>query len=99
MLVESFHNKLKTFYFQWLSNKQIDDVIDVLLEIEVDYYWSHKNIIVSLNVPTKDIGRDIRYEREINTLMPTWLLYQIVNGQCSPRVKIWPIYQVDYQKL
>ena len=88
MLVESFHNKLKTFYLQWLSNKQIDDVIDVLLEIEVDYYWSHKNIIVSLNVPTKDIGRDIRYEREINTLMPTWLLYQIVNGQCSPRVKI-----------
>ena len=30
-----------------------------------------KKIIVSLNVPKKDIGRDIRYDRKINTLMPT----------------------------
>ena len=44
MLAESFHNKLKTFYLQRMSNKQIDDLINVLLEIE----------------PKKDIGRDIR---------------------------------------
>ena len=60
MLAESFHNKLKTFYLQRMSNKQIDDLINVLLEIEADYYWSHKKISVCLNVPKKDIDRDIR---------------------------------------
>ena len=37
-LVESFHSKLKTFYPKGMSNKQIDDLIKVLLEIEADYY-------------------------------------------------------------
>ena len=66
MFAESFHNKLKTFYLKWTPNKQIDDLINVLLEIEANNYWSHKRRIVYLNATKKDNGSDIRYEREIN---------------------------------
>ena len=66
MFVESIHNKLKTFYLERMPSKRIDDLINVLLEIETDEYWSHKRKIVYLNVPRKDIGSGIRYERGIN---------------------------------
>ena len=59
MFVESFHNKLKTFYLERMSNKRIDDLINVLLEIEADDYWSHKRRIVYLDVPKNDIDSDI----------------------------------------
>ena len=42
MFVESFHNKLKKFYLERMPNKRIDDLINVILEIEADDYWSHK---------------------------------------------------------
>ena len=45
-----------------MPNKRIDGLINVLLEIEVDVYWSHKRRIVYLDVPKKDIDSDIRYE-------------------------------------
>ena len=66
MFVESFHNKLRTFYLERVPNKRIDDLINVLLEIEADDYWNHKRRIVYLDVPKKDIDSDIRYERGIN---------------------------------
>ena len=66
MFVESIHNKLKTFYLERMPSKRIDDLINVLLEIETDKYWSHKRKIVYLNVLRKDIGSGIRYERGIN---------------------------------
>ena len=66
IFVESFHNKLKTFYLERMPNKRIDDLINVLLEIEADDYWSHKRRIVYLDVPKKDIDSGIRYERGIN---------------------------------
>ena len=49
-----------------MPNKRIDDLINVLLEIEADDYWSHKNRIVYLHVQKQDTDRDIRYERGIN---------------------------------
>ena len=66
MFVESFNNKLKTFYLEGMPNKQIDELINVLLEIEADDYWSHKRRIVYLNVPKRDIDSGIRYERGMN---------------------------------
>ena len=64
MFVESFHNKIKTFCLEQMPNK--DDLINVLLEMEADDYWSHKNRMVYLDVPKKDTDSDIRYERGIN---------------------------------
>ena len=58
MFVESFHNKFKTFYHERLPNKQIDDLINVLLEIEADNYRKHKRRIVYLDVPKKDTDSD-----------------------------------------
>ena len=77
-LVESFHSKLKIFYLKGMSNKRIDDLIKVLLEIEADYYWSLKRRIVYLNVPKKDNGRDIRCEDGINIPDARTTVYQIV---------------------
>ena len=48
MYVESFHNKLKTFYLERMPNTRTHDLINVLLEIEVDDYWSQKKRIVYL---------------------------------------------------
>ena len=53
MFVESFHNKLKTFYLERMPNKRIDDLINVLLEIEADDYWSHERRIIYWMFQTK----------------------------------------------
>ncbi|XP_065642869.1 uncharacterized protein LOC136074474 [Hydra vulgaris] len=42
MLLESFHNKLKTVYIDRRPNKRLDNLIKVLLKIEEDDYWRHK---------------------------------------------------------
>lgn len=42
MFIESFHNKLKCFYPERMLTKRIEDLINVLLEIEADDYWSRK---------------------------------------------------------
>ena len=42
MYVESFHNRLKTYYMERRPNKRLDDLINLLLEIEKDDYWRHK---------------------------------------------------------
>ncbi|XP_057301394.1 uncharacterized protein LOC130635887 [Hydractinia symbiolongicarpus] len=42
MFVESFHNKLKTFFMERRPNKRIDDLINLLLTIEEEDYWRKK---------------------------------------------------------
>ena len=41
MFIESFHNKLKTQYFDRKQNKRVDRLLYTLLEMEKDYYLSH----------------------------------------------------------
>ena len=41
MYVESFHNRLKTYYMKRRANRRIDDLLNLLLEIEEDDYWRH----------------------------------------------------------
>ena len=38
MLVESFHNRLETFYMNRRPNRRLDDLVMLLLEIENDDY-------------------------------------------------------------
>ena len=87
MFVESFHNKLKTFYLERMQNKRVDDLINVLLEIEADDYWSHKRRIVYLDVTKKYNCRAVRYESRIKIPDTHITALQIVNGKCSPSVK------------
>ena len=42
MFVETFHNKLKTFFMERRPNKQVDDLINLLLSIEEEDYWRRK---------------------------------------------------------
>ena len=46
MFVESFHNRLKTFYMDRKPNKRLDDLINLLLSIEEDDYWRHKRDLI-----------------------------------------------------
>ena len=42
MYVESFHNRLKTFYMNRRLNKRIDDLLNILLDIEENDYWRYR---------------------------------------------------------
>ena len=42
MLVESFHNRLKTFYMNRIPNRRLDDLVNLLLHIEKDDYLRRK---------------------------------------------------------
>ena len=42
MFVESFHNKLKTFFMEQRPNKRVDDLINLLLTKEEEDYWRRK---------------------------------------------------------
>ena len=60
MYVESFHNRLKTFYMKRRFNRRIDDLVILLLEIEEDDYYDNL-----LNVKSKKQVRtdDLRHKR------------------------------------
>lgn len=54
MLVESFHNILKSVYMLGFHNKRIDELID-LLQVEEDYYVRHENATaLQTLLPKKD---------------------------------------------
>ena len=42
MYIESFHNRLKTFYMNKRLNKRLDDLIKILLIIEEEDHWRHR---------------------------------------------------------
>ena len=42
MFLESYHNRIKTFYCKRRKNKRVDELIQLLLQIEEDDYWRLK---------------------------------------------------------
>ncbi|XP_052121990.1 uncharacterized protein LOC113217748 [Frankliniella occidentalis] len=54
MLVESFHNILKTHYMKRAPCKRLDDLIDLLLDIEEDYYVRYTNSVLLKTMSDKD---------------------------------------------
>ena len=67
MFVEFFHNKLKTFFMERRPNKRVDDLINLLLTIEEEDYWSRKRDVEYYESlagqPTDQINR---HEKGIN---------------------------------
>ena len=53
MFVESFHNKLKTFYVDHRPNKRVDDLLNLVLVTEEDDYSRHKRDTFYNNPETK----------------------------------------------
>ena len=41
MFVESYHNRLKTFYLNRGKNRRVDDLLELILSVEEDDYWRH----------------------------------------------------------
>eukprot|EP00794_Sanderia_malayensis_P020831 gene20831-22875_t len=58
MFVESFHNRLKTYYMQRRRTRRLDDLINLLLTIEEDDYWRHRLDIM--------YGKDERVKTTVN---------------------------------
>ena len=42
MFIESFHNRLKTYYMQRKRGRRLDDLVNLLLTIEEDDFWRHR---------------------------------------------------------
>ena len=42
MFVESFHNRLKTYYMKRKRGRRLDDLVNLLLTIEEDDFWRHR---------------------------------------------------------
>ena len=42
MFLESYHNRIKTFYLNRKRNKRLDDLFNLILGIEEDDYWRNK---------------------------------------------------------
>ncbi|KAK3915747.1 Bifunctional purine biosynthesis protein PurH, partial [Frankliniella fusca] len=57
MLVESFHNILKSIYLRRIPNRRIDDLIDLLLQIEEDYFVRYDNAIQLETLSPRDIKK------------------------------------------
>jgi hypothetical protein len=54
MLVESFHNILKTVYLKRKPCKRLDDLLVLLLQIEEDYYVRYINAVETETMSDKD---------------------------------------------
>ncbi|XP_052126912.1 uncharacterized protein LOC113202560 [Frankliniella occidentalis] len=54
MHVESFHNILKTGYLNRKPNKRVDDLLDLLLDVEEDYYVRYKNAMMTESLSDQD---------------------------------------------
>ena len=67
MFVESFQDKLKTFFVERRPNKRVDDLIILLLTIEEEDYWRRKRDVEYyeslVDQPTDQINR---HEKGIN---------------------------------
>ena len=57
MFVESFHNKLKTIYFDRKLNRRLDRLIAILLQIENHMYIDHLKR-VTYNTNTSGVSSD-----------------------------------------
>ena len=63
MYVESFHNRLKTYFMERKPNKRIDDLLDLLLKIEEDAYMRRQRMLLYDN--TDNTASQSRHERGI----------------------------------
>merc|ERR1712074_187405 len=66
MFVESFHNRLKTFYANRKRNKRVDDLLNLLLRIEEDDFWRNKRDLFFQNY----VGKDNKGRHEKGLLIP-----------------------------
>ena len=67
MFVESFHNKLKTFFMERRPNKRVDDLINLLLKTEEEDYWRRKRDVEYYeSLVDQPTGQINRHEKGIN---------------------------------
>lgn len=65
MFVESFHNQLKTIYFEGKRNRRIDVLVDTLLQIEKNLFMTRLRRL-SYNLPSdENINNFDRHQRSL----------------------------------
>ncbi|KAK3928240.1 Zinc finger protein 511 [Frankliniella fusca] len=66
MHVESFHNILKTVYLNRKPNKRVDDLLDILLQVEEDYFVRYQNAVMTESLSDEDFDAILkRHDRGI----------------------------------
>jgi hypothetical protein len=55
MYCESFHNKLKTYYFERKLNRRVDVLLETLLKAEKDIFLNHSYKLI-IDAPVKDLN-------------------------------------------
>ena len=66
MFVESFHNQLKTIFFEGKRNRRVDVLVDTLLQIEKILFMTRLRRI-SFNLPSEEnISNADRHQRSLN---------------------------------
>lgn len=64
MFVESFHNQLKTIYFEGKRNRRIDVLVDTLLQIEKNLFMTRLRRL-SYNLPSDENINNLIVIREV----------------------------------
>lgn len=62
----SFHNKLKTVYFNGKGNRRLDKLIHVLLSMERDSYAIHMRKTHSMVINTKEVAEKSYHKKGLN---------------------------------
>lgn len=70
MLVESFHNILKSVYLKRIPNKRLDDLLYLMLQIEEDYYTRYTNALNMERLPNEDL-KDVKLRHVRGEKIPT----------------------------
>ncbi|XP_062596991.1 uncharacterized protein LOC134258447 isoform X1 [Saccostrea cucullata] len=97
MFIESFHNQLKTVYFEGKRNKRIDVLLETLLKLENNLFINYFKR-VSYNLPSKeDSDTQKRHEsslhihdREIKQISESFFIVE--SGERQYIVEIWNRY-------
>ena len=67
VLYHSFHNKLKTIYQNGKVNRRVDFLIDSLLRIEIDYFFSYMRRKQLFEINYREVQEEECHSREVNT--------------------------------
>ena len=91
MLVESFHNRLKTFYMNRIPNRRLDDLINLLLRVERDDYLRRTKQLVYKECDVfNTFGARTRHERGLK-ISDEDVSCLSDGGSCYDDVVMWEV--------
>ena len=98
MFVESFHNKLKSVYFDKKSNRRVDRLLTTLLQIEMHMFISNlKNTLYNTNKPSNVNSVLNRHQSSLD--IPDAYVHQVNENQFTVQSMSTPSIQYTINKI